>query len=249
MIWKTRNATIKVDGELDALVLSLDKVHFGLDGCGALTCSRCFRDSHQAALCVRSRPELDQVRTLWPALLAGQSWRSFVAMGTEVAALLVRIDTAVAAHKASSTWRRFARARAVCGQVNGERQSLAGERGKAKPAGWQWRQGGLFRRLSKSRAKPVVTLSAIDRRTIKEAEAQVAVLKTQKAELEADAKAEAAALASGTKEVELVELRKLEAVKEKAKSLQNELGLHWPYLGQGCLGRQSASCCLRGPAR
>ncbi|HMY57654.1 MAG TPA: hypothetical protein PK472_05340, partial [Pseudomonadota bacterium] len=105
--------------------------------------------------------------------------------------------------------------------------SLAGEAGKQSRLDGSGGEAGLFRRLSKSRAKPVVTLSAIDG-LIKEAEAQVAVLKTQKAELEADAKAEAAALAERKqKEAELVELRKLEAeTKEKAKSLQNELGLH-----------------------
>lgn len=222
----------QVDGELDALVLSLDKFIRASMAAGArdLLLKAMFQGQSPSRF-VRPQlgPELDQVRT-WPALLAGAKLAKLVAMGTEVAALLVRIDAAVAAHaKASSDMAAFALNvhGPFVAKVNGERQSLAGEAGKQSRLDGSGGEAGLFRRLSKSRAKPVVTLSAIDG-LIKEAEAQVAVLKTQKAELEADAKAEAAALAERKqKEAELVELRKLEAeTKEKAKSLQNELGLH-----------------------
>lgn len=219
-----------VDSELDALALYLDKfIRASLGGGQRDLLLKAMFQGQSPSRFVRPQlgPELDQVRT-WPALLAGAKLAKLVALGTDVESLLKRIDTAIAAHaKASSDMAAFALNvhGPFVAKANGERQSLGGEAMKQKRLDGTSGDVGLFRRLSRSRAKDVVTLSAMDG-LIQEAEAQVATLKKQKTELEAEAKAEAEELAElQRKEAELSELAKLEAeTREKAKALRSELG-------------------------
>mgnify|MGYP000964030645 CR=1 FL=1 len=110
-------------------------------------------------------------------------------------------------------------------KANGERQSLGGEAMKQKRLDGSDGDIGLFRRLSKSRAKTGLTLASVTSQ-IREAEAELESLKARKAELEAEAKAKADAEADRQrKEAELAELQKLAAeTQEKAKALRTELG-------------------------
>lgn len=222
----------QVDGELDVLALYIEKfIRASMGGGPRDLLLKALFQGQSPSRFVRPQlgEELDHVRT-WPALLAGAPLAKLVALGTDVESLLKRIDTVMATHaKAASDVAAFALNvhGPFVAKVNGERQSLGGEAMKQKRLDGSDGDIGLFRKLTKSRAKSVVTLGSIDG-LIHEAEAELAVLKTQKAELEADAKAEAEALAERKrKEAELQELRKQEAeAKEKAKALRSELGLN-----------------------
>ena len=220
-----------VDGELDALVLHLDKfIRAAMSGTPRDALLKAMFQGQPPSRFVRPLlgPELEAVRG-WPALLSGASVPKLVTLGTEVESLLKRIDTAMATQaKASSDLAAFAlnTEGPFLAKVNGERQSLGGESMKQKRLDGVDSDVGLFRRLSKSRTKPAATLSSLEE-LIQEAEADLLALKTQKAELEREAQASAEAQAERQRQqAELAELEKLEAeTQEKAKALRTKLGL------------------------
>lgn len=221
-----------IDGELDVLVLHIDKfIRASMGGGPRDLLLKALFQGQSASRFVRPQlgPELDHVRT-WPALLAGAPLAKLVTLGTDVAALMTRIDTAITAHaKASADMAAFELnvQGPFVAKVNGERQSLAGEAMKQKRLDGSSGEVGLFRRQTKPRAKAPLTLTAIER-LIREAEADVAELKAQQTELVAEAAAEVEAQAERQrKEAALRELQKLEAeTKEKTKALRSELGLN-----------------------
>lgn len=220
-----------VDGELDVLALHIDKfIRASMSGGPRDLLLKALFQGQTPSRFVRPQlgPALDHIRT-WPALLAGAPLAKLVSLGSDVDSLLKRIDTAIAVHaKASSDMAAFALnvQGPFVAKANGERQSLGGEAKKQKRLDGSDGDIGLFR-VQRSKPKAPVTLSSIDR-LIQDAEAEVAVLRSQKTELQAEAKAEADALAERKrKEAALAELRKLEAeTKEKAKALRSELGLN-----------------------
>ncbi len=219
------------DSDLDEVALYLHKF------IGAETSGEIRSSLHKALFAGMTpskfvRPKLGDELALarnWPTILAGAPLAKLVAMGVTVTGVLKRCDTALQAHSTASanwaafqlnTWAPFV------AKVNGERQALGGEAKKQKRLDGSEGDLGLFRSLSKTRDKERVTLATVTEQ-IEQSSAELAELHQQKAELEAEAKAQALAEAErAQKEAELSALRKVQAEAEaKTKRLESELGL------------------------